>query len=389
MSFQDYAVICGSSTIPGASRSSQGLATTPGLATTSVSATEALSSLNRPLSGMSLRNADSEDEDSPKDDNTVNITIMDITERERPYGDRPQISRTSVFNQAKGIDKKYTQYALLLRRMVNQKGKGVGTALEIWSPVIRKVLRELLAECTYLNLVACPIVISQPYHALFHYREEIRGYAEKANLDAEARSHLSVLVNFMNTNLLKTEREYNRHIIHGLTNFSLLWTIFRPETIVVLETDQFKECYRVNSCREVMLESGETDFQITVWHWDYNGSLFGPAKSTLAIREFKGTRVLTELDVYPLSALEESDRVALERELVARGKKWRGLVCNSHRQYSGEKSRIPNHRGIFPNNTQDRLGQQSPATLSHWKTWLLDTYVLTGEAKPTYNILDS
>jgi hypothetical protein len=289
---------------------------------------------DRGLSGLDL---DSEEDEMPRDSVTKKIALMDITERERPYGDRPSITATSVFNQAKDIDQKYTQYALLLRRKVDKKGNRLGTDLEIWSSVIQKALRELLADCTYLNLVACPINIPQPYHALFHYRKEIRQHASSIFLEEKVKSHLNVLIKFMDTNLLKTEREYNRYILNGLTTFPLLWTIFRPETIVVLDTEQFKECYRVNNCREVTLETGEMQFEITAWYWDYNGSAFGPAKSKLVIKEFQGTKSLTDLNVYPISSLDEGDRLALEKQLVARGKEWRSLVDRSHRQYSGEK----------------------------------------------------
>jgi hypothetical protein len=92
---------------------------------------------------------------------------MDITEKDRPYGDRPIILPTSAFNQVKDVDKKYTDFALLLRRKVDKDGDRIGTALEIWSPILRKILKETLAECSYLNLIACPIIIKQLYHALF------------------------------------------------------------------------------------------------------------------------------------------------------------------------------------------------------------------------------
>ena len=284
-----------------------------------------------------LFDQDLEEDEGPKDPVTKKVALMDITENQRPYGDRPSITPTSFFNQAKDIDMKYTQYALLLRRKIDQKGNRQGTYLEIWSSVLQKVLRELLIECTYLNLVACPIVIPQPYHALFHYRKEIRKHASSVGVDEEVKNHMNVLTKFMETDLLKTEREYNRYILNGLTTFSSLWTIFRPETMVVLHTESFKECYRVNSCCEVLLRTGEMAFQITAWFWDYNGSAFGPSKSQLVITEFEGTKDITDLNVFPISFLDEDDRLALEKQLVARGRKWRTLVDRSHRQYSGKK----------------------------------------------------
>jgi hypothetical protein len=196
-------------------------------------------------------------------------------------------------------------------------------------------LKGLLSDCTYLNLVACPIIIPQPYHALFHYRDEIRNHVADPSRRGEEKKHLDVLIKFMDANLLKTEKEYNRHILNELTTFSLLWTIFRPETIVVLDTEMFKECYRVIDCQELVLISGEKEFQISAWSWQYNGVSFGPSKTKLTISEFQGTKDITDLDVYPLDTLPEPERSSLMEELISRGKKWHGLVDKSHKQYSG------------------------------------------------------
>jgi hypothetical protein len=195
------------------------------------------------------------DEDERKEPVTTRIELMDITEKERPYGDRPLIIPTSTFNKAKDVDTKYLEYAVLLRRRVDKEGNKVDkngnhleTTLEIWSPIIRAALGEILLQCLYLNLAACPIEIPQPYHALFHYRKEIRAWAELPDRTQEEQKHMNVLTNFMRTNLAKVEREYEQYEPKGHVTFKLLWTLFRPETIIVFQTDHYKECYRVDTC---------------------------------------------------------------------------------------------------------------------------------------------
>lgn len=273
--------------------------------------------------------------DQELESNNIRVEYMDITEKERSYGDRPIILPTSAFNQAKDVDKKYTDYALLLRRKVDKDGNRLGTALEIWSPIIRKALKENLAECSYLNLIACPIVIKQPYHVLFHYRSEIRLFATDPERTVEEKKHLELLTTFMDNNLFRFEREYDQCVPNRLTTFQLLWTLFRPETIVVLHTPNFKECYRVNQVGDD-IKNGELVFKISTWSWDYNGSLFGPTKSQHYIQQFEGVRSITELNAYPLWALPEDEREELENQLKIRGRKWRDFVDNSHKQYSGK-----------------------------------------------------
>lgn len=266
--------------------------------------------------------------------NNIRAEYMDITEKERSYGDRPIILPTSAFNQAKDVDSKYTDYALLLRRKVDKDGNRLGTALEIWSPIIRKALKEILGECSYLNLIACPIIIKQPYHALFHYRSEIRLFAADPDRTVEEKKHLDLLTTFMDNNLYRIEREYDQFAPNRLTTFQLLWTLFRPETIVIVQTSHFKECYRVDQVGDD-IKNGELVFKVSTWSWDYNGSSFGPTKSKHYIQEFQGVRSITGLNVYPLWALPENEREELENQLKTRGRKWRDFVENSHKQYTG------------------------------------------------------
>ena len=276
-----------------------------------------------------------EEEEAKKEPQTTRIELMDITEKERPYGDRPLIIPTSTFNQAKDIDAKYLEYALLLRRKVDKDNNRLKTTLEIWSPIVRAALQEILAQCSYLNLAACPIEISQPYHGLFHYRKELRSYAESPERTEDEKKHFGVLISFMSANLARIEREYDQHEPKGHITFKLLWTLFRPETIVVLQTDHFRECYRVDNCTEVVIR-GEVLFEISVWSWEYNGISFGPTKNKIHIKDFQGARPITEMQIYPLWLLPEAEKEELEHELIARGRKWRSLVDKSHRHYKGE-----------------------------------------------------
>jgi hypothetical protein len=272
-----------------------------------------------------------------KEPRTTRIELMDITEKDRPYGDRPLIIPTSSFNQAKDIDAKYREYALLLRRKINKDGDRLSTALEIWSPLVRAALREILADCSYLNLAACPIVIPQPYHALFHYRRELRAFAEGLVRTEEEKKHIAVLINFMQTNLSRIEREFDQYQPNGQITFGLLWTLFRPETTIVLQTDHFRECYRVHNCSDSVVE-GEIVFEISAWCWAYNGILFGPTQAKLHIKDFQGARNITDLNIYPLELLPEPKKKELVLDTTCRGRKWRTLVDRGHRQYTGRSN---------------------------------------------------
>jgi len=134
----------------------------------------------------------------------------------------------------------------------------------------------------------------------------------------------------MSINLIRIEREYEQYTPNGLTTFKLLWTLFRPKTIVVLQKDHFRECYRIENCKET-LENGVVFFIISVWSWSYNGISFGATSSKLNITEFVGPQIITSLSVCPLWALPHKHRQELEKSLKERENQWRMLVDHSHR----------------------------------------------------------
>jgi hypothetical protein len=259
--------------------------------------------------------------------------FIDVTERQRSHGD-PIITPTSLVAEGRERDKPFTKYALLLRRKIDATGEQIGTQLEIRSEIIQEALQQLLKSCSYLNLVTTPIIVRAPYAVLFQFRHEIRDYAASRERKVEEKAHLKELVQFMNVNLEKLEKEYNEYAPSGLTTFSLLWTLFRPETLIVHQTDHYKECFRVRDCN-VTIVNGINSFAITAWSWGYNGISFGPTRSTIHIPEFQGVRRVTELAIFPFDALASPEK-ELARQLIARGRIWRHSVDLCHRQYCGE-----------------------------------------------------
>lgn len=271
-----------------------------------------------------------EDEES----DTKKVELVDITQKERSYGDRPLITLTSKLHQSKDTSEKYHEWALILRRRVDKEGESISTVLEIRSALIRSAIRTVLADYPHVNLVGCPIKFQKPYSELFHYRQELRAFAGAPERSAAESKHLKLLLDFMTDNLGVTEKTYNNLVPNGMISFSFLWTIFRPDDVVILQRDLFKQCYVVVSGEEKM-KDGEVYFQILAWSWDYNGTKFGPTLKKLRIKEFSGVRQISQLEVYPIRLLETKARDSLLSAYVARGYKWRSIVDNSHRQYNG------------------------------------------------------
>ena len=264
------------------------------------------------------------------------LSILDITEKQRPSGDRPIITPTSSVAQAKDSDDEFGKYALLVRRKRDKDDKQKGTQLEIQSAVIQDALRAAMPECAHLNLAAHPIIIQAPYYELFQYRKEIRAYAEHPNRTDAQKSYLGLLLRFMSANLAKIEKIHSQYHPHWKSTYAILWTFFRPETFVVYQREYYQELYRIRCCQYKQdPKTKENIFELLVWSWDYNGKGFGPTTTTLLLPEFQGARNLVETEFFPLDCLPTDEKASIVAQLIERGKKWRRLVHRSHQQYTG------------------------------------------------------
>ena len=269
------------------------------------------------------------------------IELVDITEKQKPYGEQPIISLTDSFHSSREDRGRYTEFAILIRRKIDKDGNAVSTEVEIRSPIIRRALQGILATYAFLNLAAVPIVIAKPYGALFHYRKEIREYTSAPERTSEETRHLRLLTDFLDKNIGASEKLYQQLNLNGVITFDLLWTLFRAEDDIVCQTDYFEQISRVVHCESKTTKDDEKFFQIQVWRWGYNAGKFGPAQETLVIKEFSSTRRITQLPFFPFRCLSDMDQKAMRTRLVGRGYQWRNLIHPEYRQYNGSFMKHP------------------------------------------------
>jgi hypothetical protein len=268
--------------------------------------------------------AHGDDEEEPE----MKVDLIDIIETEGRWGDRSTITLTADVHKAKGEKQRYQEYAIILRRHRDPDNVPRSTRLEIRSPIIRAALQEVLGDYSTINMDSDPITLDKPYAPLFHYRKELREYA----------AHMDILIQFMKKYLYEIERTYERLLPSELTTYNLLWTLFRPEDVVIARRDHFAEAYVVDSCSVTDVgKDGETVMVLNLVgrHWDYNGARFGPVTTPIIIGHFLGTKKIRDLDVYPIAYHEDADGGDLREKLITRGMKWRTILDVTHREYDG------------------------------------------------------
>ncbi|KIW43165.1 uncharacterized protein PV06_04300 [Exophiala oligosperma] len=264
------------------------------------------------------------------------IELVDIIETEGRWGSRSTITLTADIHKARQDKERFQEYALILRRLRDEDGKPLATRLEIQSPIIRAAIQEVLGEYPTVNMESNPIIIERPYAPLYHYRKELREYAMHTDRTREEKDHMSTLIHFMDLYLRKAEKTNEKLLPSELTSHNLLWTLYRPDDVVIARRDYFTEAYVIESCSVVEYpQDNEMKMHITLVcrSWDYNGARFGPVSKTINLRGFIGNKKIYDLDVYPVQYHREPDGQDIRRKLINRGLKWRNIVEVAHREY--------------------------------------------------------
>ena len=170
----------------------------------------------------------------------------------------------------------------------------------------------------------------------------------------DARDQLQLLVNIMDSHLgsLLILRNAIRDRVASRIRFEHLWHLFQPGDVVVTSR-QPCQAYRVihvSGGRPLLTtdivhghEDAEAEptlhrqshvslFNIDCVKFDFDGEKFGPVQDTISITEYEEERIITKLDVYPISYAEEEE---LSRTLLDRGRRFAGYHDFQHKRYEG------------------------------------------------------
>jgi hypothetical protein len=275
-------------------------------------------------------------DDSPPPQPGLECRIVDLTATARPGGEHALIVPTIAWKRPRTDTGRYKDKALRVMRHIDGKGNEIKTELEVGSPYLQKAIRETMANYTLLNLEADPIVIEKPYAPLFHCHNALIAYAQCPERTEIQKQHLELLTKDFHDNYLReSARQYEADIENGKVRFSNLWMLFEAGDDILVTNPQYQEVHRVMDCFEETVKE-EAVFTIYTWRWGYNASKFGPCSETLIIPKYAQTRSIVQLPYYPLKALKEAQREIIQRDLIARGRKWRHLIEPSYKSYKGK-----------------------------------------------------
>lgn len=245
-----------------------------------------------------------------------------------------------------GLSKNRDERAAMVRTRFFDSSKILERSeLEIRSPHIKNALKKVIGAYPGTNIGSVGSVRTKGVpQFLFHYRQELSEFALTSNPDA--RVHIEFAIQYMRRLLQSEISMYDLlmrdEICPGL-EFGYLWMAYKPGALLYhRDARGIEEVHRLAS----ITRDKEID-EARAWHLkleeiECDGSDFVRTTHHCQIQHYDGFKPLQELSYFPLHHHPEKDRI--QRELVARGRRYVSLLGIHHLEYRGSASLSNNRR---------------------------------------------
>ncbi|KAM5342127.1 hypothetical protein ACJ41O_015158 [Fusarium nematophilum] len=157
--------------------------------------------------------------------------------------------------------------------------------LEIQSEALCRAFRKIaINSYEDTGLQSFPIKLRSPFSELFFYREEIRSLMEDESNSEEIRRgarvlHEFVLKNGLMASIVHDHKKYSKenHVVGDI-----LWTIYPPNTLVVLNVGKLQECW---ICRNVSIKQSQIGYfwEVIGFRIGYGGFSPGLTRQTFRL----------------------------------------------------------------------------------------------------------
>ncbi|KZV69065.1 P-loop containing nucleoside triphosphate hydrolase protein [Peniophora sp. CONT] len=234
---------------------------------------------------------------------------------------------------------KERKHALVVRRLIDERGKHTGTVIDIKSPALCEVLLEINAGVEGLELSRHEAVASTE---LMYYSHDglIKRLAVERDKEPQDQTE-SLIVDIIAA--IHVVEEDLAHTLLGITQltsegeitFDLLWALFKPNSLIYSYHSPTEQSRMLLVRRiEYGMHMDRTRYlklSCDILHDD--GNLFGFAREHLEITEYRGVRTITDLPTYPLQYHPNAD--AVYAQAIEMGKRYVQMPQHSYHEISG------------------------------------------------------
>ena len=208
--------------------------------------------------------------------------------------------------------RKYESHGLILRRALAQRDQRVTilrVELEIHFPRLCSAIKRLVRDCyETTNLQGRPLRFAMPFFELFFYRKEIQNMAEDEGNGPELREEAQLLHDFVRTNGLLSSiiHDHDAYSHRGQVAGDIIWTIYPPNSLAILNVDAVEECWIVRNVTQVSDAAGNFFWKVTGLQVGCDGTKVGLIKqSCIVCAVSMDLRNISELPLVPVGHVHD------------------------------------------------------------------------------------
>lgn len=229
---------------------------------------------------------------------------------------------------------KWGEYAVVVRKTSHggdQTWKLFNVTVN--SQYVLNILRKHLAQFPGLSLEADEVIFTPPFVPLHYSWSEIVATAEERSSGKDAE-HFQLFKEVMEPELKVPAKQAEDCARHGKIEFSALWTIFKPGSLIYWDNDDQPNVARLKES-SYGAAIGGSFFNLRAEQVDFNGIRFGYREVYRMIWAYKGYKPISE---YTMPLEMRRDKSDVMERLLERGKKFEALRGYHFRLYTGGKS---------------------------------------------------
>ncbi|KAJ4484206.1 P-loop containing nucleoside triphosphate hydrolase protein [Lentinula edodes] len=244
---------------------------------------------------------------------------------------------TTLKKTTKLVPKTQKKHVLLVRRIIDSRGRHAATEVDIKSPALAEVLREINRGVGGLTLNRNPPVADPKL--FFYSRVGIQDKLDAENAknvpDEGFIADLEAAMQYIAEDHSQNLTEYNLMTSEQEITYELLWALIPPNTLVY-RYHQYTEQPQILLAKEVnyYYPTNRPYYADVVCDIISNdGNFFGLAQVTIEVETFTGARVIQDLPVFPLSF--HKDASELRQHALKRGRKFVSMNDYTYHEISG------------------------------------------------------
>ncbi|RDW90657.1 ATP-binding protein [Aspergillus mulundensis] len=243
--------------------------------------------------------------------------------------------------------------ALVVRRVIDHKGRHADTVIEIRSPLVAEVLQQLnpgsesLVQESPPN--ARPVLL---YHSRFGLKKAFEAEKAKAQPNTALVNDLSVALAYIEEDHANDVASMEALLSRQEISWGLLWALFIPGSLVYHyhKLTQQKQILRFRQARK---RQRTTDHHV-VLYWQilcdvivFDGVKLGFSKvEHFQIDEYPGVRKIYDLEIFPLDFVDGKPDVY--KHAVKRGKRYCELKSGKYLECEGPAMREILNKDLKP-----------------------------------------